>query len=566
MGISLPKSQKRRPFPYHLRTETTATMKNLVRVIALVMACLFCAMVVVACETVKIKVPTTTREEGELWLDAEGKTWAADEWGQLRLYDRLPNELDYTNDEGLREEITVLYWSDVEKQEFEQDNESDNSRESAIYNRNFAVQSRLNIELKWKNNPGNSSNMDKFVSVVDNAYTTGQHDFDIIATYSRTAGSLLVAGLLYDLQDIQDQHTNGEQTQDMCGFIDLEQPWWPSGLVDDMRIGNSLYFLSGDIAITAIDEMHCIYFNKDLIDIQFEAEADEGGYNNATHMLYSYVREGKWTVDKLVEMASGYYSDNDLSGTKDTGDSFGLVSASYCSCTVYGGANLRQIEPDDAKVLKISDNYTSTRTVKLCKTYGSLLRSDDYYDRVMNSSVSYVEPFTNGGSLFCLQYIELAENNLVGNEAVPHYGLVPMPKYDEAQQNYYTVIGNAFTMYALFCDFDDRGNEEDSALMLSAIIECWASESYRKCTPVIFELNMQLKYSETQDETDMCEYVRAGICFDLGRVLDAIGFDGDARFFNAAYYGESWVAAYSATIDAERIALEKFVESLHLGE
>ncbi|MBP3397254.1 MAG: hypothetical protein J6L87_08790, partial [Clostridia bacterium] len=94
--------------------------------------------------------------------------------------------------------------------------------------------------------------------------------------------------------------------------------------------------------------------------------------------------------------------------------------------------------------------------------------------------------------------------------------------------------------------------------------ECWASEAFRKTTPVIFELNMQLKYSETQDETDMCEYVRAGICFDLGRVFQSIGSDGDARFFNAAYYGESWVAAYSADIEAQRINLAKFVESLHL--
>ncbi|MBE6595530.1 MAG: hypothetical protein E7644_07005 [Ruminococcaceae bacterium] len=536
----------------------------------MVLACLFCATLVVACETIKVKKPSNTRSEGELFVDDDGVLWAADEWGHLRMYDHLPNDLDYTNDDGDREPVTVFYWSDVEKQEFEQDNESDNSRESAIYNRNFAVQNRLNVELKWKSNPGNSANINKFVSVVDNAYTTGQHDFDIIATYSRTAGSLLVAGLLYDLQDIKDVDKDGNdlavQSKDMCGFINLEQPWWPAGLVDDMRIGNSLYFVSGDIAITAIDEMHCIYFNKDLVDEQFETEASEQGYPNATQMLYTYVREGKWTVDKMVEMSIGYHEDTDNSGTKDNGDKYGMCSASYCACTVYGGANLRQIEPDDQKVLKISDNYTSTRTVRLVKSYGNLLRSDAYYDRLMGSG-SYTLPFDSGNCLFCLQYIELAENTLVGNEAVAHYGLVPLPKYDEAQKNYYTVIGNAFTMYALFCDFEvnSRGGEEEAAQMLSAVLECWASESFRKCTPVIFELNMQLKYSETQDETDMCEYVRAGICFDLGRVLDALGFDGDARFFNAAYYGESWVAAYSSTYESEKIALEKFVQTLDLN-
>ena len=55
--------------------------------------------------------------------------------------------------------------------------------------------------------------------------------------------------------------------------------------------------------------------------------------------------------------------------------------------------------------------------------------------------------------------------------------------------------------------------------MFSAVFECHASEGYRLTTPEIFEVNMQLKYSEGQDETNMFEYIRSGITFDIGKIF-----------------------------------------------
>ena len=97
------------------------------------------------------------------------------------------------------------------------------------------------------------------------------------------------------------------------------------------------------------------------------------------------------------------------------------------------------------------------------------------------------------------------------------WGLVPNPKYDENQVNYYTGLGNSISLYGIFADFDDRGDRAQTLQMFTAVLECYASEAYRLTTPEVFEVNMQLKYSEGQDETDMFEYIRSGIVFDLGR-------------------------------------------------
>jgi hypothetical protein len=53
------------------------------------------------------------------------------------------------------------------------------------------------------------------------------------------AGALAKDNLLVDLMAIQKS------------YIELERPWWPSGIVDFFKIGNSLYFLSGDTDLVA---------------------------------------------------------------------------------------------------------------------------------------------------------------------------------------------------------------------------------------------------------------------------------------------------------------------------
>ena len=170
--------------------------------------------------------------------------------------------------------------------------------------------------------------------------------------------------------------------------------------------------------------------------------------------------------------------------------------------------------------------------------------------------------FTNSQALFCLGGVYYAS---LLRDMKDDFGIIPYPKYDETQPSYYSVIGNAFTIYTVFSDFDQRGDKEQTLSMFTAILECWASEGYRKTTPIVFELNMQLKYSETQDETDMCEYVRAGIVFDLGRILDAalanVSMDGSV--ISAAESNADWTSTYSAHYESAQNNLAEFIKALN---
>ena len=564
IGEAFPKIQTKEAV-FALMRKQLSVMKTLIRVLALVLACLFCLSMVVACKD-KTKTTTGTKSgksnksgsEG-LFDEEDTYTWDAntgkyvDKWGKEK--DDLPEDLDFGGTD-----VVVLYWSDVEKPEFISEELTDNERMQAIYYRNRAIQNRLGVELKFEGVRGDHANIKKFVAHVAAAFEAGTHDFDLIATYSRTAGALMVKGYLVDLNTIENSYLTVGLPEGQ------KKPWWPKNLTENMAIGNKQFMVAGDISMTIIDEMYATYFNKELVNVQFEEEARAAGVEDGTRLLYSYVRSGTWTLDKMIEMMSNYYVDNDHNNRRSIGDRFSLCSANNNLTLLYGGLNFRMLQPDPSQILKLSPDITSNRVATAVQKLGRLLTSNEYYDRDRDSvidGVFYMDPFIQGECMFTMHYLECAENFLLNNDAVPHYGLVPTPRYDVNQPFYYSVVGYAFSMFCIFQDFNPHDNAEETLSMLTAVIECWASEGYRKCTPVLFELNMQLKYSETQDETDMCEYLRAGIVFDLGRVMeDALGGARfDTKFILACIAGQDWASQVEGIWNAAEASLAGFLRT-----
>ena len=467
-------------------------MKTFTRVLALILATLTLLAVVVACDQGGSSDEGGSVENSE--YDING-----------RLNDNLPGDLNYKG-----EKVNVMYWSDVENLEFEVESVTGNNVSDAIFDRNNRIEDRLNVELVWNGVPGNINNRTAFVRQVQAYADAGTGSADIIASYSQTGGTLAVQGLLIDLATIKDS------------YVDLDMPWWPSQMVETVSFGNaqgtSYYFLTGDISTNVLHMMHCLYINKDLLTRL------DGNINDIYQMVY----DGTWTLDALIELTSGVYSDLDTLPGKSAGDRFGLVGRSYVLDAFYIGSNMRYIvsNKEAGKSLTVSPDFASAKTVKLVRKLGQMFNSDDWIttkfanepDADSYKDGQEMTTFVQGKALVIQQHAQMAEHSLVG-KANFSYGVLPMPKYNEKQVNYYTSVGNPHTLYSMFVGLSSRGNIDNTLTMLSAVLECWASEGYRLTTPEIFEVNMQLKFSEGQDETNMFEYVRMGVTMDMGRVL-----------------------------------------------
>ena len=462
-------------------------MKNFARVMCLLLALLSVLLVVVACDD----------GSGDKGGD-DGDSGLIDDRYDVngRLNDDLPDTLNY---EG--ETISIMTWGDVERPEFEQENVTGDNVRDAIYDRNNQIEDRLNVELKWTSVPGPYHGMmSSYLGHVDAIYQANTQDYDIIASYSRAQGTLAVQGYLQNLSVVENS------------YIDLEKPWWPQQLVETVSFGaGGYYFVSGDMSTNVLYMMHMMYINKDMFSL---LQLD---------VPYQDVYDGKWTMDRLIELSTGVYQDLDKDNQFSKGDRFGFNVRGYVADSFYIASNMHWIDEDETEWLVLSPDYTSSKTVKLINKLGNWAATDDVWmadptvDGTEDTTSTEWKLFQQGQSLITMQHASYAEGFLLNVDF--EYGLVPNPKYDEKQVNYYTGMGNPWTLYGIFVDFKDRGDKAATLSMLTAVLECYASEGYRLTTPEVFEVNMQLKYAAGQDETNMFEYIRSGITFDIGKIF-----------------------------------------------
>ena len=481
-------------------------------------------------------------------------------------YGRPRDDLDAKNLNYQGATVNVLYWSDVEDPEFDVDRITGDNVLDAIFDRNSEIERRLNVTLKFDSTPGNVNNRARFVQKVQNVTDAGTRDYDQIATYSRTAGALATQGYLYNLNDIQDSHIN------------FSKPWWPARLVESLSLGGDLYMVSGDMSTNVLHQMHVIYFNKEIFSLKYNTLATSRGFTGdsdegispACQMLYEYAYNksemhpygGKWTNQMLIDLSSNQYKDLNGNG-KDENDQYGFCTTSYHIDAFYTGANLRLVEQvDDARLLTISPDYGSAKTGRLVNQLGQWLTTSSCFVQ-KGDGLPFTKPFAKGNALFITARAHYAEQELLDVDFI--YGMLPTPRYDEQQVNYYTCLGNAFSIYGIYRYFGDKYawgmNQQETLSMLTAVLECWASESYRLATPEIFEVNMQLKYADTQYETDMFEYVRGTVTFDLGRI-----FTNDLSYMSelpshAACNGAEWSSAYGQYRESLDEKLAQLVES-----
>ena len=513
-------------------SKTTNNMKMIARLLALLLTCLTLAGLVVACD----QGGNTPSGDGG---SGSGSGLINDKLDvNGRLKDDLPDTLNYGG-----EEITILHWSDTENPEFEQAEITGDNVRDAIYDRNMQVEDRLNVDLVFHGIPGNgdTANRQSFLKHVDNVYTAATHDYDFISAYSRHGGTLAVQGYFVNLSTIKDS------------YMDLEKPWWPQQLVETVSFGNGdYYFCSGDMSTNVLYMMHMMYINKDMFS-QLQIP-----------IPYNTVRDGKWSIDKLIEITSDVYRDLDNDNQRSKGDRYGFGAVIWELDSFYIGSNLRYIDESDHDLLVISPDYSSKKAVKLINKLGRWAVTDNVWiyshenEEFGEVQRDHMDVFDRGDMLVIMQHSQYAGKHLLNADF--EYGLLPMPKYDEKQVNYYTGMGNPWSLYGIFLGFDDRGEKAETLQMLSAVLECWASEGFRLTTPEIFEVNMQLKYSAGQNETDMFEYIRSGIAFDIGKIFST-DLNGMCDRISYAIRGNAaWSASYKSYKRAITTTLDGIVE------
>lgn len=156
-----------------------------------------------------------------------------------------------------------------------------------------------------------------------------------------------------------------------------------------------------------------------------------------------------------------------------------------------------------------ADSFSGERVMNTVTKLNSLLWDTD--DGIYTSKVYHQRAFGEGRVLFLMDRARVSHKVLKAEYEVD-YLVVPCPKYDKDQENYVTVMGNPFTLYAIRKDASDPE-------LASAFIECMASEGYRQITPAVFELQLKTRYVDDPVSSQMYDIIRSNLTYDLGRIF-----------------------------------------------
>ena len=383
----------------------------------------------------------------------------------------------------------------------------------AVFARNRNVEERLGIELKITDTPGDWANKDLFIQTVTSSVMANDDSFQLVAGYMNYMPALILQDLFTDIRALP--------------FVDMDDPWWVRGFNDNVTINGRTYAAIGDLCSTVLRYAFCISVNVGLLQDQKVEVAT----------LYDEVRAGKWTFDRMTSLAAQAASDLNGDGVMDKNDRFGLGM---------------HYMPVRALTNAFAIDYTTrdANGYPVVALYGERFQSA--YDKI---AAEVKKPYwlqENDWGVFhadhMLFYADVLGTLNVFRDMESPFGVLPMPKYDEAQDSYRTEAGDTTSILMVPVSID---NSELAGLALESL----NYESMNLVTPAYFTTAMQNKYARDKDSQEMMQLIRDTLYFDFGYVFAGTigGIQGYMQFAmtddSAASKWEAEKGTYKANMD-----------------
>lgn len=360
---------------------------------------------------------------------------------------------------------------------------------SAVENRNNLVSDRFDVEFEEIRTESFGQTMD----LIRNNHMGGTNLYDIVVPYIPHAATLAFEDYFYLLNDSE--------------HIRMEMPYYDQGARQGLSINFKNYFLVGDFSILSWQVTHLILFNKDVVE------------ENALESPYDLLTEGRWTIDKLQEMARKITSDSDGTPGMSHKDTFGYLANSNIVTSMYlaSGEGLTGKDANDLP-------YLSVASEKGINVYNRI------FDLINDKQATgHIEGFMNDATAAGTTVWELATQAVVDKRALfrastvggiadlggydCNFGVLPLPKYDEAQDGYHSFVS---TIYATAAAIPKSNPEfERSAIILEAMSQA-STDTVRRSYYDVLLKNRKIRDNESEEALDI---IFDGRVYDIGAVF-----------------------------------------------
>ncbi len=467
------------------------------KVLALLLALLMLLPFAVACANTGDDTPSdTTAGEGQ-----------SNEQNGTGEYIDVPNQ-NYNSNMTFLSQYDGGEWSVVDI--YTSEKSSDNPIKEAIWQRNLYLQDNYGVTIKEQ------QESDVFTTA-KTEISSGSQTYDAYACSLSVASSLAAQkNYLYDLN-------SGD-----VPYINLEKSWWDQDAVSGLSIGGMLFFATGDILTVDNDATFILMFNKTMVE-------------NASDTLespYDLVENNEWTLEKFQTMAE--LAKKDLDGQASNSDSykvdqFGLAGGQEMVLAFFYGSNMTSAtkDSDDIPVFALS----AAGVKEKAENYFAWAKSVIYNNETtvvfheVGDKKSYqdaMDCFTTNRALFygeCLQCVTRLRQYAI------NFGIIPYPKYDTAQDNYYGYVN---TVAQVVCVPTTNSEHLE---MTGAMLEVLAAKSQELLTEAYYERNLVGKGMKDEESRPMLEIILNHRIFDLGYVYNWGNSLVSSNFFTLAKKG-----------------------------
>jgi hypothetical protein len=383
-------------------------------------------------------------------------------------------------------EFGILYpiWSNYELGLYFAEEETGDKLNDVIYARERDVEERFNVVI----NPISCATIDQIFPQVSKAVMAGDEIYDMALTHCISGLAELSTGnYLLDFNSID--------------TFNLEKPWWNQKMNETLSVGGALLFAVSDFIIP---EPNVIYFNKDI----------HSNYNMED--MYETVRSGKWTIDKMIEMAKIPTEDLDGNGVFDENDQYGVIAELDWMLISFMHASEQYVVeqlPDNPYPTLAMNNEKMNTIVN--KVYDLLFSGNQSFTFGYQGSNPWPLDLDSGRGLFVLKGLSSAQK--LRNVDVD-FGIIPFPKYDEFQKEYINNSWNGF-----MCIPNVVADTERTAI----IIEALSAESHRYFVPAYYDILLTSKLARDDESQEMLDIIYNSCVYDSGLNFSA---------FNAILY------------------------------
>lgn len=361
-----------------------------------------------------------------------------------------------------------------------------------IYDRNSAVEARFNVLINIKSIAGDWYHQEDFITALRTESMAPTGAYDLVSTHSVYLGWMGAEGIVHDLSTLPE--------------IDLTKPYWNQNLYRELNVDGACYMMIGDIGHTLYEYITVMFVNTGVLE-------DRGLIENDIQGLYDLVDDGAWTWDKLYEMA------------REVGDgveSYGLLMNTHALRACLVGEDIHIFTRDTETNRFYMTSAATEHTIAAVEKLSKFFRLDNMYftgSGDWSCGEAELNPiFAAGGTLF---YPQMLGQAMAIQEAVGEkYSIVPLPKYDEFQTDYYTICRDTVTGVAVMNCAKD--------ITMSGVITqglCFYASEY--VTPEYYEKALKYRYNNDPKVVEILDMIRDSLTIEAVPTYFETGIDAD---------------------------------------